>query len=84
MDSDVLTGMIVGVVIMFIFQFAAAFEFKEIARMKGYNDSKYFWWCFIAFGIGALMVIALPNNNMYSNRGNNYRDISMSDDLPEL
>lgn len=35
-------------------------EFAQIAEMKGYTDSKYFWWTFWLGIVGILMVIALP------------------------
>ena len=38
-----------------------AVEFNNIAKMKGYEGSRYFWWSFIFPGIGYLMVVALPD-----------------------
>jgi len=38
-----------------------AVEFQDIARQKGYDGSRYFWWTFLFFFAGALMVIALPD-----------------------
>ena len=39
---------------------AAADAFYEIACMKGHEQKKYFWWCFLAPFAGYLMVVALP------------------------
>lgn len=36
-------------------------EFYNIARQKGYETKKYFWFCFWLGIVGYLMVIALPN-----------------------
>lgn len=51
-------------------------QFSEVAKAKGYHDSKYFWICFLLSWVGYLLVIALPD------RGN---IVSMiSDELPDL
>ena len=39
-------------------------KFQEIAVMKGHEEN-YFWYCFFLGIIGALMVIALPDKNLY-------------------
>ncbi len=36
-------------------------EFFKIAVAKGYNDRKYFWFCFFLTFAGFLLVIALPD-----------------------
>lgn len=60
---------ILGLMISYII----ADEFSTIASIKGYNDRKYFWYCFL-FGIaGYLMVIGLPikktdNTSQYNKR----------------
>lgn len=36
-------------------------EFENIAKMKGYNSKKYFWWTFWLTPYGIAMVIALPD-----------------------
>lgn len=51
-------------------------QFSEVAKAKGYNDSKYFWICFWLTFVGYLLVIALPD------RGNIVPMIS--DELPDL
>lgn len=58
---------IVLTVVVLIISYIIADEFLTIAICKGYNDRKYFWFCFL-FGIaGYLMVVALPTKNGESN-----------------
>lgn len=38
-------------------------NFQNIATLKGFNNKKYFWFCFWLGVVGYFMVIALPNNN---------------------
>ena len=38
-----------------------AYEFRNIAEMKGHDGKKYFWWCFVFTAVGYLMVVALPD-----------------------
>ena len=35
-------------------------ESEKIAKMKGHEGRRYFWWSFLPGGIGWAMVIALP------------------------
>lgn len=49
--------MIIGVAVAVF----AAFEFYSIAKMKGHDNPKYFWWSFLLGPVGWMMVIALPN-----------------------
>lgn len=42
---------------------AAAFAFRNVARMKGHDESGYFWWCFLFPPVGYLLVISLPDRN---------------------
>ena len=50
---------------LILFQYSIAMEFYKIAIMKGYEDRKYLWMSF-AFGIvGYLLVIALPNKDVF-------------------
>lgn len=66
---------IIGLIISYIF----ANEFFAIATKKGYNDSKYFWYCFL-FGIaGYLMVVALPQKTVQAEVINNKDRIKQSD-----
>ena len=44
-----------------------ALEFASIAREKGYDDAKYFWYTFFFGVIGMLMVIALPDRDINYN-----------------
>ncbi len=51
-------------------------QFREAAKMKGYDQTKYFWLCFLLGAVGYLLVIALPDRS----------DIQkiVSDELPDL
>lgn len=59
MEFLIFLFVIVGIVIWFF----VASEFASIARDKGYNNSKYFWYTLFFGIIGMLMIIALPNKN---------------------
>ena len=50
-------------IVCLLVSYAAANAFYSIACMKGHEERKYFWWTFLAFPIGALMVIALPDRS---------------------
>lgn len=57
--------------------FFLANQFYEVAIEKGYDDRKYYWFCFLLGLAGWILVCALPD------RGN----VSISadsDDLPDL
>lgn len=51
-------------------------QFYEVAKEKGFYDSKYQWICFFFGAAGWIMVCALPD------RGNHVPAIS--DELPDL
>lgn len=55
-----LVYLIVVAVALYI-DYLIANEFYNIARQKGYETKKYFWFCFWLGIVGYLMVIALPN-----------------------
>ncbi|MBR6668805.1 MAG: hypothetical protein IKL25_10660 [Clostridia bacterium] len=52
---------IIGIIFFLILAYACANAFYEIARMKGHDDKRYFWWTFSIPLLGALMVTALPD-----------------------
>lgn len=67
------------VAIILIIDWLVAKQFDEIAKMKGYPERKYLWWCFWLGIAGWLMVVALPD------RGNMPSDMGVSsDELPDL
>lgn len=41
--------------------FGISSEFNRIANEKGYEGSKYGWWCFFTSIVGYIMVAALPD-----------------------
>ena len=52
-------------------------QFEQVAKDKGYHDTKYFWMCFWLGAIGYLLVIALVPKNTIA-------DKTSSDELPEI
>ncbi len=88
------------IIIFVVVQLITADEFNKIAAEKGYQGSKYFWYCLL-FGIaGWMMVSALPDRkNRYHENGNTqdsdrqnqtkvsesgYMGETIIDDLPDL
>lgn len=55
-----LVYLIIVAVALYI-DYLIANEFYNIAKQKGYETKKYFWFCFWLGIVGYLMVIALPN-----------------------
>lgn len=51
------------IILILIINIVFANEFRSVARDKGYDSIKYFWYVFIFGIIGMLLVIALPNKN---------------------
>lgn len=68
-----------AIVVLVVWYFAAL-EFRRIAAMKGYDESKYFWWTFLAGPIGMMMVIALPQKAETPDASAPV----ISDELPEI
>ena len=67
------------VIILFAMAIGASIEMSEIAKMKGHDGTKYFWWSLLFFPFGAAMVIALPD------RGNKQEVANVpNDELPDL
>ena len=74
-------------IIVLIIWLIAAFEFWEIARMKGHEKTRYFWYSFLFGLVGWMMVIALPDRAESSNAASGQSDDgggSVSDELPDL
>lgn len=70
-------------IVIIVISLILANEFYSIAKIKGYTQAKYFWYCFL-FGIfGYLLIIALPNRIKNLN-DDNKKNIIQSDDLPLL
>lgn len=57
--------LIVIFILLIYINYLIANNFYNIAKTKGFNNKKYFWFCFWLGIVGYLMVIALPNQ--YSN-----------------
>jgi hypothetical protein len=64
--------------IVFIANIFASIELKEIARIKGFDNQKYFWWALLLPMYGIPMVIALPD------RGSKNSDKSSKNNFDEL
>ena len=71
-----LFGVLIGVCVVLLISWYVAKQFFEIAKAKGYHNSKYYWICFWLGLPGWLLVIALPD------RGNAPQVVS--DELPDL
>ena len=77
-ETILIVGILIPLIVLVI-SILAALEMSAIARMKGHDSSKYFWWCFLAFPFGAAMVIALPDRV-----GNAPETPVINDKLPDL
>lgn len=71
---------IVAIAVLAVYILAAV-EFNSIANAKGFEGSKYGWWCILFPIAGYLMVVALPNRNAQPAAQKPAYD---SDALPEL
>lgn len=67
-------------IIILIVSFIAASEFYNIAKMKGHDKVRYFWYCFLFTFIGYCMVISLPDLS----RKNNSNTSFDNDSLPNI
>ena len=54
-------GVLVVLCLVLFILWKIANEFYAVAQSKGYNDRKYFWYCFFLGMIGYLLVIALKD-----------------------
>ena len=80
MDFDDLVLVIVlAAVAVLVLLFFAAKEFQRIAKMKGYYEKRYFWWCFLFSAVGMLMVVALPDRADKAEASH-----APNDELPDL
>ena len=72
---------IIGIVLLLFCHWQVSGLFKDIAESKGYSIEGLQLFIFILPIMGAVYVIALPNNNVKSNSGNKLID---NNELPEL
>lgn len=70
----------IGGIVGLLIALGTAYEFKDIAAKKGFNDSKYFWWTFAMLPVGAMMVIALPDRGKAVEQAT----AQAADELPDL
>lgn len=62
MEFIIFIVLIALIVIVFLFiDGVLALEFSNIAEVKGWHSSKYFWYAFLFGIVGYLFVIALPD-----------------------
>ena len=52
-----------GSIAYLVLWYFIADAFRNIAQMKGNNESRYFWWTFLMGPVGMMMVIALPDRS---------------------
>ena len=78
MEEEVLifAGFVVLCLLIWLNAFISL-QFEQVAKAKGYYESKYFWMCFWLGAIGYLLVIALVPKNTIA-------DKTSSDELPEI
>ena len=72
-------AIIISALAALVLSFFIGKEFERIAKMKGHNEKRYFWWSFLLGPVGYLMVVALPD-------GAEKADTlaSLNDELPEI
>lgn len=58
------------IVMFFVADYYISKEFQRIAILKGFHESRYFWYPFWLPLVGYLMVIALPDRSTESSYGN--------------
>ena len=75
--------LVLAIIWLIIWGIASA-GFRDIAREKGYDEGKYFWWTFLLGLVGMLMVIALPDRGAPVMRNNSKDHSYSSNDLPDL
>lgn len=57
---------VVIIVVVLVLDGIISMQFQQVAEEKGYTDSnKYFWMTFLFGFIGMLLVVALPDRNLY-------------------
>jgi hypothetical protein len=84
MDQLIVFSVFLGFAIVLIVQYLVAKTFQEIATMKGYSSTKYFWFCFFLGIAGYLMVVALPANADAPAVAPKPAESSDVDELPEI
>ena len=52
---------IIAIIIALVIDWIIANAFAEAAELKGHDERKYFWFCFLFGLVGYLLVIALPD-----------------------
>jgi hypothetical protein len=79
---------VIILIVAVVVDYFVAMEFRNIAAMKGYDESKYFWYSFLLNVAGYLMVVALPTNTTASKKtetsDSKTEETSTGDDLPEI
>ncbi len=67
MPNDLMIGRIIFFIILFIgCNFLVAKEMYSIAKAKGYDSFKYFLFPFFLTLAGWMIVLALPDKNLYN------------------
>lgn len=59
---------LLGIVIALVIDYFIAKKFSDIAEMKGHEGNTYFWFTFWLGLVGMLMVIALPEKEVYDKK----------------
>ena len=76
---------VIGAIIVLVIWYFISNEFMNIAKMKGHQSSRYFWWTFFFSFVGIAMVIALPDRAQTVRSVETALKASVpSDELPDL
>lgn len=74
---------LVTVALYFVINYFISKSFQDAAIEKGYNNEKYFWFCFFFNMAGYLLVVALPDRKGGNVSGAASKKASLNE-LPEL
>ena len=70
MEEGVVLVISFVIVMFFVVDYQISKEFQRIAKLKGFHESRYFWYPFWLPLVGYLMVIALPDHSTESSYDN--------------
>lgn len=57
---------LLSAIVMLVVQIIVTDRFCDITEAKGYPRNTYYWYCFLLGVVGYMMVLALPDRNLYA------------------